>query len=522
MKGEEFVSVLDDTKLGKLALLYDGDKDRDASSKIRGYLFQDYVAIDCLLKEDVVYVCSEYLEDIDVVFEDGRFEIIQVKYYPKTSPDKKEIMTDLYYQFLRFQILQLGLDVKPSLYIHTGRRIEKPTIAKMIEIIEENTKLPQKVNLPIGTDPREWLETINTKKTKQEKKNTLFANMASENSLNDFVKKCHIEEISMDIKQYKEDLMNKLADVYLNTTVDKERKCWQLILFGLAISYIQQRYLSNDSRFEELRVNKNEFDQYMMRSVQTESNKTIVSYLVGIVCYEFGEIINNDNLSDLQVKMLNLIYKNTLQWIGSIAATEHGQYQLLNTISIDSLESVKGYKNAPINDRLLCMAECKPNFQLFLDYLWKIMLNVCQEKVKDEKGISEAKELFDPAHYIVSPEYDYICLHFPEDQYINRSVILPSVTGKPKRLRRVLVERIVRNSSRPEKWFFQNHWCMAGKNYYSYSTADVNENPTVADLGEDSFYIECMDCIGIDEDDWHVIENCNDCIFSLKCVKEGK
>ena len=56
MKGEEFVSVLDDTKLGKLALLYDGDKDRDASSKIRGYLFQDYVAIDCLLKEDVVYV----------------------------------------------------------------------------------------------------------------------------------------------------------------------------------------------------------------------------------------------------------------------------------------------------------------------------------------------------------------------------------------------------------------------------------------------------------------------------------
>lgn len=43
---------------------------------------------------------------------------------------------------------------------------------------------------------------------------------------------------------------------------------------------------------------------------------------------------------------------------------------------------------------------------------------------------------------------------------------------------------------------------MQGKNYYDYSTADVSENPTIADLGEDSFYIECMECIGIDEDEW--------------------
>lgn len=47
----------------------------------------------------------------------------------------------------------------------------------------------------------------------------------------------------------------------------------------------------------------------------------------------------------------------------------------------------------------------------------------------------------------------------------------------------------------------------------------MNENPTVADLGEDSFYIECMDCIGIDEDEWSTPEDCNDCVFSEKCVK---
>ena len=53
-------------ELDKLSVMYDGDKDRDATSKIRGFLFQDYVTIMCLLNNQVKYVCSEYLEDVDV------------------------------------------------------------------------------------------------------------------------------------------------------------------------------------------------------------------------------------------------------------------------------------------------------------------------------------------------------------------------------------------------------------------------------------------------------------------------
>ena len=71
----------------KLSCMYAGDKSRDASSSIRGFLFQDYIAINCLLQEGVEYVCSEYLEDVDVFYGDDRFEFIQVKYYPKTEPD---------------------------------------------------------------------------------------------------------------------------------------------------------------------------------------------------------------------------------------------------------------------------------------------------------------------------------------------------------------------------------------------------------------------------------------------------
>lgn len=80
---------------------------------------------------------------------------------------------------------------------------------------------------------------------------------------------------------------------------------------------------------------------------------------------------------------------------------------------------------------------------------------------------------------------------------------------------------MVKSSLKPEKWFFENNKLIKGKNYYDYSTADVIENPTVVNLGEDSFYVECMECIGIDEGEWDIKEKCNDCIFAEKCVKEG-
>ena len=76
------MSVLTRTELEKLSVMDEGE---NATSKIRFFLFQDYVAIMGLLKN-------------------------QVKYYPKTSPKMKEISTDLYYQYLRLQMLQSTLN----------------------------------------------------------------------------------------------------------------------------------------------------------------------------------------------------------------------------------------------------------------------------------------------------------------------------------------------------------------------------------------------------------------------------
>ena len=96
--------ILTELDVSKLNNMYKGDKARDARSKIRGFLFQDLVAINFLLKNETEYVCTEFLEDINVFKNNGEMEFVQVKYYPETTADRKEIFTDLYYQYLRMKI----------------------------------------------------------------------------------------------------------------------------------------------------------------------------------------------------------------------------------------------------------------------------------------------------------------------------------------------------------------------------------------------------------------------------------
>ena len=61
----------------KLENMYLGDINRDASDKIRGFLFQDLVAINYLLDKETGYVCLEFLEDVDVFCSDGTLKFIR-------------------------------------------------------------------------------------------------------------------------------------------------------------------------------------------------------------------------------------------------------------------------------------------------------------------------------------------------------------------------------------------------------------------------------------------------------------
>lgn len=512
------MSSLSKAEVDKIMVMYEGDKNRDASSKIRGFLFQDYVTIMCLLQDKVEYVCSEYLEDVDVFYEDGRFDFIQVKYYPNKSPDKKVISTDLYYQYLRLQMLQSTLKAKPCLFIHRETVVVKPTIQEMKNYVGLERVLPKTVDYSIIQDPEKWLrDNIYTIDKKENQKATFFEKMASEQSIESFINQLSISP-QLSICEYKEKLMERLAKEFPNTSNSGDEEKWKLILLGVSILYIQRRYALVDSDFNKLRIAKNEFCEYMTESVKNKKESTIVSYLVGIASELYGEIINNNPLSDLQIHILNLIYHNTVTWLENIANTVGGQYKLLNTFSTEDERKVSEYKVLSLDARLLKMAECRSSYIVFLSYMWKIILNLCQEKIKLETDITMNPDLFKPNYYIEQSVTEYVCFNFPDDKYVSYSIILPRVGGDFNGVKRKIVGRMIKMSQKPEKWFFENNKILKGKNYYNYSTAEINENPTVADLGEDSFYIECMDCIGIDETEWNIPEECSECIFSEKCV----
>lgn len=512
------MSSLSKSEVDKIMVMYEGDKNRDASSKIRGFLFQDYVTIMCLLQDKVEYVCSEYLEDVDVFYDDGRFDFIQVKYYPNTLPDKKVISTDLYYQYLRLQMLQSTLEAKPCLFIHRETVIAKPTIQEMKNFVGLKITLPKTVDYSMIQDPKKWLrDNIYTIDKKENQKATLFEKMASEQSIKSFINQLTISS-QVGICEYKEKLMERLAKEFPNTSNSGDEEKWKLILLGISILYIQKRYALVDSDFNKLRFAKNEFCEYITESVENKTEKTIVSYLAGIASELYGEIINNNSLSDLQIHILNLIYHNTVTWLENIAITVGGQYKLLNTFSTEDERIVSEYRGLSLDARLLKLAECKSSYIVFLSYMWKIILNLCQEKIKLEADITMNLALFKPNYYIDQSVTEYVCFNFPDDKYIRHSIILPRVGGNFNGVKRKIIGRMIKISPKPEKWFFENNKILKGKNYYNYSTADINEKPTVADLGEDSFYIECMDCIGIDEAEWNISEECSECIFSEKCV----
>lgn len=532
------MSALNQTELEKLSCMYDGDKARDASSNIRGFLFQDYVTIRRLLQPGVEYVCSEYLEDVDAFYTDSKFEFIQVKYYPKTSARMKEIATDLYYQFLRLQILNSDLNAVPALYIHTSKPYRIPDANDMKDFMGFAKDPPEDgppkpllpACVPVPSDPKEWLKSqVHAQTKKDAQKKALFDAMASEKTLAAFLRQLEVTPQD-DIVTYKEELLEELGNAYENPDPEGDEEHWQMILLGLAVSYIQRRYILTDPDFAQLRVDKAEFDRYIVESARTQTEQTIASYLVGCVSEEFDEILEDNELSELQINMLNRICKNTMRWIGQLCGETaadrsdravEGQHMLLNTFSSGNIPGLDVFRKKTVSDRLRDMAGSKRDFSDFLDYLWKIMLDLCQDQINEAEELDRHQELFDPAHYIVPEVREYVCLCFPEDKMAKYSVILPSVLSKPERIKRKVIARMVNMPQKPEKWLFRTEDFMRGIHPYNYETSNINDKPTIVDLGAEHFYIECMKCIRVDHRGWEKHEHCGGCIFSQKCAEGG-
>ncbi len=563
--------IIADTQ--KLNIMYQGDKDRDAKPTIRGFLFQDFVAIEYLLDESTLCLCSEFLEDIDVFDNNGNIKVIQAKYYPKTSPKMNEILTDLYYQYLTMKLLECELECKPILYLARKAKLRKRNIEKMKELVGDFDK-PKTV---LNADKfAEWLkENINTKekhapqkagkeviqeqgvqkeagkeaiqeqgiqkeaekeaiqeksvqkeaekeaiqekgvqkkdeKSKDASKKILFENFSSNAQLEKFLEVFETKQIEPDIQQFRKHIMEGLNQKITGGIWKGDER--DNILLGLAVSYIQNKYLEDVSELEKVIIQRDDFIQYLIKQINEKDESCISAYLLGHIRQIYADILyENDNLQKEKAEKLQKLVKNTEKWICSFVSNIEGQYQLLNTISSESKKEVKEFRKLDIESRLLKIASEKEGFKTFLRYLWKIILDINADN-------KEQDDLLKVEPYIDSSITDYICVKFNKD--VEAGIILTSISnGTPKSCFQKIHSRMFQEKQRPKKLYLAGPF----KGMYDYErniTEVYEHSPITNPVDRDYYIIECMQCIGIDINDWNQLEKCENCIFQQNCAKE--
>lgn len=498
-----------------------GESKRDAGSKIRGYLFQDLVAIDELIKEDTKYICVEYIEDVITITKEAVC-IIQAKYYPASTINKKDVAKDLFYQYLRFKLYNYSGKIVPILAAHTNEKVGEINVSHVVDkkINLDDSKEEKKI-----LDINKWLKENIYELNKPEAENKLFNHFAMKKSIDGFLDNLQVQDNYKDLKQYRNEITEKLKNLVVSESkklkyegIDKEKfddERWENILIGLAVQYIQERY--NELKEKEnlllhRKCEREDFIKYLLGNIDKKSNKDIGAYLRVVVIDCFHEIVkNNSQLTIQQNNILECMRDYTANWFFRLGSTIEGQYQLLNTVSRKDREEFEKFFNKSIDKRLTMMHEHRSEIHIFLRYLWKIILNVNKEVIN--RGVEDINlEDLKPENYFDSKEKRFLNVDFSEDR-IDSAIILstPDQACEEEHLSNLL-ERM--KEIRPKKWYM----CGTRRGVFSYEQQVLGKTSmTVSAIEEEAFFIKCMKCINVDKGGWNQFEECTETIFRLEC-----
>lgn len=493
-----------------IGLMYKGEHNRDASSKVRGFLFQDLVAINELLKDETEYICTEYVEDVFSA-QKGKVYVIQAKYYPKSDANMKEIVRDLYYQFLRLEVYGYKGKVIPQLSIYSEKEVNDVTLDELKQYIA------------VDKDEKPDFEKNDIeevyKENKDEAQKKCFKNYAYNKSIKNFIDVLDINTQYQRIGEYRKKLEDKINEEIKSTSTISDENSRKTIAMGLAIRFIQDSYndAKNDSRteFEKKKRTRQEFLEYLQRNTCLINEECIGAYLEG-VAYDIWSEKEEDNpsLTQNQLELLHIIVGNTAKWISQLCNNIKGQKQLINTISRKKKEYVDEYENFDIEKRLTIIKEHRAELEDYLCFLWKILFDINQDLGEKEVN-KKIKEILKIENYIDKNENTIIQLKF--DSNVPTAVLLSGIgdSRQGEKMRNILSRMRV---SKPELWYL----CGKNKGCFSYDQdiSEIMQGLNVASIAQETFKIECMNCIKVDLGEWNNIDDCNGTIFSEKCVED--
>lgn len=496
--------------------MYQGEANRDASSKVRGFFFQELIAVEELIKPQTNYVCSEYLEDVFAVSGNTVY-IVQAKYYPRSAVSRPEVMRELYYQYLRMRLYGYSGNVIPALIIHTDKVPQKPTLEIMQGARYVNVSRTVQPLIPADVDA--WLKKNVYPITKIDAENVCFQNYAWDGSIKEFLEALEIISDRGTLKMYRMAIANRLDAIGFNGCPIIDGDMRKNVLLGLAIQCIQETYNEVPAGIcvhYSRKLDRNFFLKYINDRICIETDMSIGAYLRMVVmdCWDLVEMFNVQ-LAQEQTDMLQCIRDNTADWLYHLGSTPQGQLQLLNTVSMRDGCKFLNFSLRIITKRRQMIHEHHDAINIFLRYLWKIMLNINCDLLGRVLTTAEQDRLR-PETYMDGAEARYLKVIFPGETA--RSTIILSSPNSSKRNEEIACtfERI--EAFRPQKWYMCGQY--SGRFSYSQKATDITNNNTVSVLQPDQFRIECMNCVKVDMDCWHQMEDCKNTIFLDNCTKD--
>ncbi|WP_050607395.1 hypothetical protein [Clostridium niameyense] len=489
-----------------------GEERRDASDKIRGFLFQDLIAIKVMLSLDNSYSC--YIEWVEDIFLENEDEIIliQVKYYPKTSVDFHEILSNMYYQFLKFQLINSDKNFKTYCYHHSETNYDEDVCkTNLINVCTENNNISE-------IDKRIIFEELKKSKNQDSRKELLFKKVSSAELINrlDFKsnKKSSINEFREEVAQELFDLF-KCDDVVKTLSDDEARE----LLMSLAINYIQKKYYSNSEDCQERRIKKQNLLKHLSNVISYDEVKgisLIKSVFFNCADNIFAEILESEVDAEV-IKKYEKIYISTKKYFDDILSDKLSRFKLLNTVNIK-----KKYKD--LNYRIyqgLNLRQERENYltnmdniEIYIKYLWKIIFNT--ESNFDDIQIG---------NYIIENK-DCFLLRCKLD--FKSPILLSSEVHRSSEFTEVsnIFSRVKEMEYRPSKWYLGTIK-YKGIFDYSYGINRIKENRAdmgyeLDDLEEEKFIIECMKCLKCDicSGEMSMDDNLQDNLFSVNCRDE--
>lgn len=479
-----------------------GEERRDASTKIRGFLYQDLLTLKILTESSLdLKVLSEWVEDI-YTENDTDISIIQAKYYPSSTVKFSEIFEDMYFQYLKVKLYDIDKNVSYICYFYGDTCFSKESCLTLFsrEYAEKDLSAADKKNL---------IESLKKCSNMDERKKLIFSNMSMQKYIEEFnLQTINTEIIDELYNNVKESLFDEFKNVgilsFVNSVQAKE------LLISIFISLVQSKYYSGSELVNDRYLDKNLMNSYIKKLLQSEDDtvykELIIAVIDNVIDRIYIDIIEETIDNQEAIKEYDRLSQSTKKFFRDILEIKENRYKFINTISMEDIKTLNNdkYNELTNNEEFLLFVENKQKINSFIKTLWKIVFSL-DSKLEIED--------------ILMPNNDFV--EFVYECEMNNLVLLGSeLSSDVTREYKKILKRVKKFKTRPNKWYMRN--CVKGIHNYEYDISDIDrEQLDISRIdNDDKFQVECMKCVKYDYKQMEIKDNLHESIFCDKCVED--